>query len=94
MELKEQIARAMYYQHISPECKWENEGQWFRDKYLDFADQIIALIPIVKLVKLTDEEVRQAVYTTYADFPTSYRIYKALRLKIRKDNPNVKFEEL
>ena len=59
MELKEQIARAMYYQHISPECKWENEGQWFRDKYLDFADQIIALI-----------------------------------LKIRKDNPNVKFEEL
>ena len=41
---REEIAKTMYYQHVTSGFKWENEDQWFRDKYLSWADQIIALI--------------------------------------------------
>ncbi len=40
---REKIAKTMYYQHVTSGFKWENEGQWFKDKYLSYADEIIAL---------------------------------------------------
>ena len=41
---REDVAKAMYYQHVSSDFKWENEGQWFRDKYLGYADQLLAIL--------------------------------------------------
>lgn len=44
-ERREKIAKVMFYQHASDGFRWENEGQWYKEKYLAFADQIIALDP-------------------------------------------------
>ncbi|KKL60249.1 hypothetical protein LCGC14_2207180 [marine sediment metagenome] len=41
MAEREKVAQVMYYQHVTSGFKWENEGQWFRDKYLGYADQIL-----------------------------------------------------
>ncbi len=41
-QMREEIAKTMYYQHVTPGFVWENEGQWFRDKYLKRAEEILS----------------------------------------------------
>ncbi|MHA2063763.1 MAG: hypothetical protein ACXABY_05190 [Candidatus Thorarchaeota archaeon] len=40
---REKLAKITYYQHVTSGFVWENEGQWFKDKYLGYANQILNL---------------------------------------------------
>lgn len=40
-ELVLRKAKTMYYQHVTSGFKWENEGQWFRDRYLSYARELL-----------------------------------------------------
>ena len=41
LKLVERVAKIMYYQHVTSGFKWENESQWFRDKYLGYAREVL-----------------------------------------------------
>ena len=53
--LVEKVAETMYYQNVSSGFKWENEGQWFRDKYLGYAREVIFENDLALMVKTVRE---------------------------------------
>ncbi len=54
-ELREKIAKVMFYQHVSEGFKWENENNWFKKLYLDRADNLLKEVPELAVV---DREAR------------------------------------
>ena len=57
IDVREEIAKTMYYQHVSSGFVWENEGRWYRDKYLGYADQVLS----IKLNGITLKETHREV---------------------------------
>ena len=39
-KIREGVAKSIYYQYVTSGFMWENEGQFYRDKYLGYADEV------------------------------------------------------
>jgi len=62
-EVEETLAKILFYQSVSPGFKWEDEDDWYRDKYRERAREVIkaGYLPVepVQLEVLSDEEVEK-----------------------------------